>query len=230
MIFLLISISSGITLGQIVTSDTFKITKITKQIGDIKVNISQYKPLIVSPPYGPYCKAYIEIIKNDKIIDSLGFPDIEPVGGQYGLLVYSELVNDHLIISKYGSYYGLTIIINETGQMFTTIGGYGFIDTLSGLLFSSFASDLPGLSVFNLQSDTELLRLDDIKERPVIFYKGLNDRYFFRAINDYTRKESIWEIMLDKKKIEKADINIKTLQDQQLKQLIDYEKTWVDCE
>jgi hypothetical protein len=229
LIAFLIFLSSLETYGQTITTDTFKITKITKKVGDIQVNISQYKCLIQSPDI-PYCKSYIEIIKNNKTINSLGFPSIEPVGGDYGFLVYSQLINNHLIISKYGDYDGRTIIINEKGKMFNTIGGYSFIDALNGLLFSIYDSDLSGLSVFDLESDVEIFKLVDIVERPSEFYKDANGRYYFQAINDETEKESIWEIMLNNKKIKKTEININILKDKKLKKLIDYHKINIACE
>jgi hypothetical protein len=229
LIVFLIFLSSLETYGQTITADTFKITKITKKVGDIQVNISQYKYLIQSPDI-PYCKAYIEIIKNNKTINSLGFPSIEPVGGDYGFLVYSQLINNHLIISKYGDYDGRTIIINEKGKMFNTIGGYSYIDTLNGLLFSIYSSDLSGFSVFDLKSDVEIFKLVDNVERPSEFYKDANGRYYFHAINDETEKESIWEIMLDNKKIKKTEININILKDKKLKKLIDYQKINIACE
>jgi hypothetical protein len=229
LIVFLIFLSSLEAFGQTTTADTFKITQITKKVGEIQVNISQYKHLIQSPDI-PYCKAYIEIIKNNKIISSLGFPSIEPVGGDYGFLVYSQLINNHLIISKYGDYDGRTIIINEKGKIFNTIGGYSFIDDLNGLLFSIYSSDLSGFSVFDLKSDVEIFKIEDNVERPSEFYIDAIGRYYFHAINDETEKESIWEIILDNKKIKSTEIDINILKDKKLKKLIDYQKINIACE
>ena len=128
------------------------------------------------------------ILKNNIQIDSIIFNEIEAVGGQYGLLAYSGLIKNHIIISKYGDYDGETIIINAKGEKFITMGGYSFIDNTSGLLFSILDSDLSGFSVFDLNKDKEIFKKVDIDDRPQKFYKTSNNEYLFQRLMIKPRK------------------------------------------
>jgi hypothetical protein len=229
VLIILVLLSGFASIGQVKSSDKFKVTQITREINDIKVIVSQSKSLIESPGI-PHCKADIKIIKNDNPFDSIEFPDIEAVGGHYGLLVYKELVNGHLIISKYGDYDGETIIINGKGQKFETIGGYSYVDSSSWLLFSIYYSDLAGFSIFDLKDDRELVALGDLENRPMEFFKTTGNRYFFRAINDETEKETTWEIDIVKKKIKQVEPDLNENKTAILPQLTDYKVLDVNCE
>ena len=168
-LFCILAISIGTnSFGQNKTSN-FKEIQIEKSIKNIDVIITQYKSKIESPNI-PYCKAEIEIFKNGIKIDSIYFSEIEPVGGHCGLLVYNEVQQNHIIISKFGDYDGQTIIINARGEKFNTIGGYVSIDYKSGLLFSIYDSDMAGFSVFDLNHDKEVFKMTDIDDRPLVFF------------------------------------------------------------
>jgi hypothetical protein len=220
----------GISIfGQIAKTDTFKITEIKREIGDITVVITQYKTLIESSKT-PYCKAFIKTIKQGKEISSLNFSSIEPVGDDYGFFVYSNLIKNHLLISKFGDYDGSTIIINSDGQIFSTIGGNISVDLEAGLVFSIYASDLTGFSVFDLVKDSVIIKMVDIEERPVEFYKSSNANYYFLAKDDETNDESVWEIEFDLERILNVDIDAKMLKDKNLKLLVDYKEVKINCE
>ena len=134
VIISLLLVKSILSFGQNYDPEKVSIATLTQKIGDISVDIAQYKPIdYIKSKF--YCYAEIRIYKNKIMIDSLVFDDIEPVGGHYGLLVYPSLIMNHLIISKYGDYDGRTIIINDQGQIFSTIGGSVSIDYQSGFLF-----------------------------------------------------------------------------------------------
>jgi hypothetical protein len=216
------------SFGQNKTSD-FKEIQIKKSIKNIDVIITQYKSLIESPNI-PYCKAEIEIFKNGIKIDSIYFSEIEPVGGHYGLLVYNETQQNHIIISKFGDYDGQTIIINERGEKFNTIGGCVSIDYKSGLLFSIYDSDLAGFSVFDLNQDKEVFKMTDIEDRPFQFYKYSNNRFLYKATNDETEIESIWEIEFEMDRIMQLDLTADDIDGKQLKELSDYKEINIDCE
>ncbi len=210
-------------------SSEIKVSQIKKSFNNINVIITQYKSLIEAPKI-PYCRAKIEILKDGIIIDSIGFSEIEPVGGHYGLLAYNEIIKDHVVISKFGDYDGQTIIINENGEKFETTGGCVSVDNESGLLFSIYNSDLAGFSVFDLNEDKEVFNMIDIKDRPREFYKYLNNRFLYRATNDETENESIWEIKFKLDRIMQLDLTSKDIKGKQLRKLSDCKEINVDCE
>jgi hypothetical protein len=206
----------------------YKTTKVIKKLGEIQVVINQHKNLSESA-VDSYCNAEIMIYRNDVLIDSLIYKNLEPVGGDYGIKVYDEIFYDCLIISKFGDYEGETIIINEKGRIHKSIGGVISIDIEKGLLFSEFDSDLTGFSVFDMKNFKELISMTEIEQRPIDFYKDGN-RYFFKAINDKTENMSFWEIEFDLERIMVVDFEDQPVNDKKLKKLIDYKATYVQCE
>lgn len=212
-----------------IISGQVKTTEILRQLNDIKVIITQFKQLDYKDPR---CHAIIRIFKNDLQFDSLVYPVLEPVGSHYGLLVYSELFQDHLVISKFHGYDGQTIIINNKGKVFEFPGGYIFYDQNNGLLFSEYASDLGGLSVFDLKSDCLLFSTTDLDDHPYLIYKNDDGRYFFSAdhFEGAGRKESYWAIDLEQKTVRKCDVDLKSPKYKQLRYLADYPNIEVSCE
>jgi hypothetical protein len=218
------------SFGQIKSSKDYKETQIKKSINNIDVIITQYKSLIESPDI-PYCRAEIDILKNGIKIDSVNFSEIEAVGGHYGLLIYNEKIKNHIVISKFGDYDGKTIIINEKGQKFITIGGCIYVDIKNGLLFSIYNSDLAGFSVFDLNKDKEIFKMIDIDDRPREFYRYSNNRFLYKATsNDETEVESIWEIEFEMDRIIQLDLTNNDINGKQLKKLSDCKENNVQCE
>lgn len=233
-IAVLIFLHGLISIGQTESfnKDGFKITRTIKRVDDIKVIISQNKSL--NPTSSP-CTANIGIFKKDKQIDSLDIPgnQMEGVGDRYGLLIYDELIKNHVIISKFGSYDGKTIIINNKGQKFVTIGGFSSLDMQNGLLFSAYHSDEGGFSVFDLNTDKELYSITMFKDKAMskdqvrAFY-SFNNKYFVKT-DQNDNQTRIWKIDLTNKKLVQTNSDI-ILQAERLKELTDYKGTNVSCQ
>ena len=225
-------LSSGLTtIGQTESfnKDGFKITRAIKIIDPVKVIVSQNKSL--TPHTGKDCTATIKIFKNGNPIDSLNISseEFDGVGDRYGLLVYDEPIKNHVIISKFGSYNGKTIIINNKGQKFITLGGFSSLDKNNGILFSIYHSDASGFSVFDLNKDKELFSITMHEDRAKEFYL-LNNRYFVRTYSNNSNPEKIWEIDLKNKKIRETEIEMSSLKEMKLKELADYKRINIACE
>ena len=207
---------------------TTKVTTIERQISDVKIIVNQIKSLVESPNV-PLCSAEIMVYKNNKLLDSLKFDAIEALGGCYGIYVYSQLIDNHLIISKYGDYDGRTIVINETGRMVSIIGGNVYYDKESSLLFSIYDSDLSGFSIYDLKSEMVLLEMEDMSARPIGFYKNDNS-FYIQTIDDQTEELAIWEVELDLHRILNVNIELESIKDMILPGLTDYSKIEINCE
>ncbi len=209
-----------------IEKDGFKISQMTKTVKDIKVLFTQKKPLTKS---NFYCTASIKIFKSNKLIDSLIVsPDeLEPVGSDYGLLIYNELINDHIIVSKFGGYDGRTIIINNKGKMFNTTGGICCPDYKHGLLFSIYNSDNHGFSIFDLSKDREIF--SQIFEKDEVMGFFLSDGNYFVKTKQYkSQTERIWQIDIKTKKIvERPNTESQAIS---LRELVDYKKVCLKCE
>ena len=204
-IFILCSEPDGHAQIKSIVKDQVKITEINRSIGDIRVIITQYKRL---DHKDPLCHAMIRVIKNKQSIDSLVYKEIDPVGSNYGLLVYPELFQDHLVMSKFGDYDGRTIIINSKGKLFDFPGGIIIPDITSGLLFSFYYSDLGRVSVFDLKTDCLVFSTEDLDDRPYLMYRNNDGRYFFSAERPEGAgsKVSFWEYITDQKTVRKSDL------------------------
>jgi hypothetical protein len=205
----------------------FKVTQTEKAIGDIKIVISQRKSI---RHIDPLCTAEIKIFKNGDLTDSLNISDdqFDAVGDRYGLLIYDELIKNHLILSKFGSYDGQTILINNKGQIFTTLGGFSYLDKKNGRLFSIYHSDISGFSVFDLNTDRELFSLTMNNDRVQEFYL-LGDKYFMKTEQNSSRQEKIWEIDLEKQKLIESKIDRRFMINP-LEELTDYKGMKIKCE
>jgi len=219
---------SRVTKSSEDVNKTSKVTTIERQINDLKIIVRQVKSLVESPNV-PICKAEIMVSKNNILLDSLKFDAIEALGGCYGLIVYSPLIENHLIISKYGDYDGRTIVINEYGKIVSITGGNVYYDKESSLLFSIYDSDLSGFSIFDLKSDSVLVEMEDMSSRPIGFYKNSN-LYYIQTIDDETEELEIWEVEFDLHRILNVEIELESIKDMILPGLTDYSKIEINCE
>lgn len=171
---------------------------------DITVSIVQKTP--PKDNYDFSCHSKIISRKNNKTIDSLIFKYMEAVGGSYGL-TNPIIINNHIILTKHGDYDGRTIVINENGQIFNIIGGENYIDEDAGLLFTIFDSDLSGFAIFDLKTDSLIMSMDEIEDRPRTIHKEYGNRYFMSCFNDETDQNIIWEFETDLGRIMQVDLD-----------------------
>ncbi len=176
------------------------------------------------------CKSKLVISKGNNLIDSLIFTS-EAVGGYYGTSTPKRIEN-HLVFTKHGDYDGRTIIVNDQGQVFNIIGGENFIDSDSKMLFTIYGSDLNGFAVFNLKSDSIIMEMSEIEDRPFSFHKAFGERYFILGSNDETpmNDTSIWEIELEMERIIKTDLDTNEINDINILQSLELEDVNCECE
>jgi len=202
-----------------------KVKKTQKEyfLDDIKVLLIQYK----SDGTEFFCKAEIIVSKDG---NQLNYKKItlDPVGGSYGISKPTKFHN-HLIFSRHGDYDGGTLVINNKGQIYNLIGGEHYLDTESKLLFTSYESDVGGCAVFDLKTNSTLLKMYDIEDRPWSFHKEFKDRYFMTCVNDNNDERSIWELELDRGTIKKVDLNDSEINSKNVLKKISNENEVVDC-
>lgn len=196
----------------------------TYELGNIQVELTQTK----SDGKNFYCKSKLITSKDNAIIDSISF-NPEPVGGHYGISKPNR-IESHLVFTKHGDYDGRTIFVNEQGKILNIIGGENYFDSESKLLFTIYESDLSGFAVFDLGSDSILLEMPEIEDRPISFHKDFGERYFILSSNDETDEndKSIWEIELELERIMRVDLDTSQINESNIL------KTWtledVNCE
>ena len=119
-----------------------------------------------------YCRAWLIIKKENKIINKRHYKSIEPVGGCFGLYVpLKQPREDYFIISKFGDYDGSIIIIDSLGKMTEKNGGEFYISKDKRYLFSNYDSDASKLTVFDFSKNCVIYTsTDELKYRTAEWY------------------------------------------------------------
>jgi len=190
ILFFFLLVISNTTYGQATRMQT----KILS-LGNTKVEIIQRYNSVQA-----VCSAKILIYVSGQKKDSIIFPSMEAVGGDVGLFLCKDRINNHIIISKFGDYDGQTIVINDRGQKFVFGGGRNYADKEQGIIFCIYDSDLPGFSVFDLTKDQLIIDTADIDGYPNKFYKK-GGHYYCELVDLQTNSHTIWEIDFNSKSI-----------------------------
>jgi hypothetical protein len=134
------------------STDKYQIKLDRVRFSKFKIEIRQAKLLDnkINTPSDFYCRGWVTITQGSIVIKQLYFKEIEPVGGCSGLFIPDKQPKDHFIISKFGDYDGRIFIIDTTGKVQEKMGGIFYISKDQRYLFSSYDSDLSGLTVYDL--------------------------------------------------------------------------------
>lgn len=132
--------------------DKYLIKLATVPFGKLKIEIRQIKLLddkLNSSEF--YCRGWLTITQGKKVVKQLYFKSIEPVGGCSGLFIPDKQPRkDIFILSKFGDYDGRIFLIDTLGRITEKMGGIFSISKNKRFLFSTYGSDLSGLTVYDL--------------------------------------------------------------------------------
>ncbi|NVK04630.1 MAG: hypothetical protein HWD92_07395 [Flavobacteriia bacterium] len=154
---------------------------------------------------------------------------LEAVGGSYGVSTPSEVLG-HVVITSQGSYNGSTIVIDDTGHIFKTIGGEVYYDEEANLILNIYLSDFSGISVFNLEDHSILMETIDFGARPISIHKAFGDRYFIKAeYDENTGDYPIWEIELEFGMMTLTDLSSQEINDSNMLSHVPLEDLNCEC-
>lgn len=129
------------------------------------------------------CRIWLTVKSNNEIRDKLFFRDCEGVGGCSGIYASEKQpIKDYFILSKFGDYEGQIIIIDISGTIKTYFGGQYFLSVDNKYLFSTYDSDLAGLTVYDLSQNKVLFTSDTIRTYLTDFY--FCDNKYFAIVSD----------------------------------------------
>jgi len=141
----------------------FQVTKNDYALGEITVRVIDVKNLgYVNPPR--YCRAWVDVLKGEKLLKHFYYDDIEPVGGEFGAFVPKDQPPDYFTVVKGGDYDGRLLLIDKDGVVVDLPGGFYFVTDDKKFLISEYSSDEPGLTVFDLASHRIVLQPKDVPE------------------------------------------------------------------
>jgi len=166
------------------TVDKYQIKLDTVTFFKFKIEIRLAKLLEnkTNTPSDFYCRGWLTLKQGQKIITQKFFKSIEPVGGCSGLFIpETQPRKDCFIISKFGDYDGSIFIIDTAGKLTEKMGGVFYVSKDKHYLFSSYDSDLSGLTVYDL--NRKLILFSDTIE-PYLSNWYFQDKKYFAIVNE----------------------------------------------
>lgn len=187
------------TFGQVGNNEIFRKTDYPSSKYSIKVDTIAFQKLKVEliqvklinnntyEQNSSYCRIWLTVKNGEKIIDKLFFNDCEALGGCSGIYISSDqTIKDYLILSKFGDYDGQVLIIDSSGKIQSFFGGKYYLSVDNKFLFSTYDSDLAGLTVFDFSKNKVLFSSDSIATYLADFY-FYNNQYFATVSEDVRR-------------------------------------------
>lgn len=185
-------------------SDSTKVLVDSFQLESIDIFTFQVLPITQNPSFS--CHSYLYTMNDHEIIDSIKYNSIEAVGGDWGLKYYG-LIKNVLIFSKHGDYSGETILIKPNGHISTFPGGTNALSSDSNLIFSFHDSDISGLTIYNLETDSLIMIINEMEVYPHYVFESKPN--FFQLLCEEHEKEvkSVWDVEIDLSRIMQLDLN-----------------------
>ena len=178
-------------------ADKYSIKADTFSFVDFKIELTQVKLTDYKNANNTsvFCRIWLIVKRGSEIMDKLFIRDCEGVGGCSGIYASDKQpIKDYFILSKFGDYDGQIIIIDTSGKIKTYFGGQYFLSVDNKYLFSTYDSDLAGLTVYDLSQNKVLFTSDSISTYLSDFY--FYDKNYFAVVNEEdTLKQNQVDIM-----------------------------------
>lgn len=131
------------------------------------------------------CRIWLKVKSGQTVLDKLYYNDSPALGGCSGIFVSKQLRNDYFILSKFGDYSGQIIIIDTTGKIKTFPGGSYYFSNDTNFLFSTYDSDISGLTIFDFAKNNSIYtsKIENGYLEKLYYY---NKKYFFTITKEGT--------------------------------------------
>jgi hypothetical protein len=142
----------------------FQITRKEFSYGEVMVRVIQVKNLgyTMEPDM---CRAWLEVKKGERLLKRFYYPDINPVGGGFGIfLPKQQPMDDYFAAVKDGDYNGRLLLVRKDGETQDLPGGFFFLTADRRFLVSEYNSDLYAVTVFDLKENRKVLESSNLPE------------------------------------------------------------------
>lgn len=131
---------------------SFQVTRHDYSHGNVTVRIIQAKRVYdVSNPPPYYCRAWLEVRAEGKVMQQAFFDDIDPVGSSFGIFVPEhQPLEEYFVALKEGDYDGRLLIVGKDGNLTNLPGGGFFLTADKRYLIGEHASDYGSLVVIDV--------------------------------------------------------------------------------
>lgn len=186
-------------------------TVFSRELGDKTMLIQEYSsPDLFAPD--AHCHVKIRIQQKRTITDSARFDYLYVTQDGFGLIFPEEQpVDNQALAVVVGNYTGNIILADEKGKMSIFRGSNFILTKDKKYLIASWATDLPGVTIIDLQTKEAILE-QNIDFTAGIWYE-LNGKYYVKGWDDATLEESdeVFQIDFAAKKLKKVTLNPKSL-------------------
>jgi len=157
-------------------SGKFRISKKDYPFGNITVRVINVKNLgYTMPP--EQCRAWVEISQDGHLAKRFYYDDINPVGFSFGAFVPRNQPENYFAVVKEGDYDGRLLLIDHNGGVVDLPGGFYFLTADKKYLVSQYASEAPGLTVYDLANHEIVLEQKNLPQIGAWFRD--QEGYFF---------------------------------------------------
>jgi len=144
-------------------STEYKVTRASHTFGDVTIQVIQAKKRKPNQSAPSYCRAWVEVSSEGRLLKRIRYSDFEPVGYSYGVFVPAKQPSaDYFTLVKEGDYDGHLLLVDRRGVVTDLLGGRFFVTAGGRFIVSEYSSDSPGLAVFDLKARRLLLQSTEI--------------------------------------------------------------------
>lgn len=192
-------------------STEYKVTRTSHTLGDLSIQITHAKKRQPDGSAPCFCRAWVDVHREKKLVRRIFYGDFEPVGFSYGVFVPAKQPSeDYFALVKVGDYDGRLLLIDKQGAVTDLMGGFFFVTADGRFIVSKYSSDLSGLAVFDLQLHKLLFKTEDV---PDILQWYKNTSGYFFTVDDSPQEENIaiYRLNLKTAKLMDGVIDLKKL-------------------
>jgi len=141
--------------------------------GGASIRITQAKQIAINVHKPPtICRAWIEVVKENKTTFQKYLADMDPAGFSYGVFIpAAQPPAPFFAVVKIGDYDGRLYLVNKEGKVEDLMGGFYFITNDKRYLFSQYATDGTGLVVYDLAEGRTVYSSDKIPHMHQWYFK-----------------------------------------------------------
>lgn len=134
-------------------SDSYYIKTQLYTFKEYVIEVTHISPKENNKEAGFACRFWITVKEGNKVIDGRYYADCKAFEGCSGIYADKLQPEDYFILTKYGDYNGELLIIDSTGKIQKYYGGLYHISDDSKYLFSTYDSDISGITIFDLSKN-----------------------------------------------------------------------------
>lgn len=162
-------------------AELFFVSKKRVKKGSLSIHLIQVRRKISDfNKYPEICRAWLQVNDNGHIRSRRYYPNIQAVGGDFGLYVSkSQPFKDYVLIKKFGDYEDLVLLIGNDGKIMEIPGDNYFVSKDKRFLFAQAGEETPNPEIVIFDVKNNRLYHNPLRRDYVERWYELKGKYFF---------------------------------------------------